>query len=126
MMQRIGKKYLIKIAALSLISLTWAFNVSQAVAAEKPAREYQPSALMVVESKDIYSIIASKKLFRITAKTKLFDPNGKDITIRELPVPCEAKIQYQPVKYDDPTALKIVVKNIFPGASTDWSTPLPE
>ena len=46
--------------------------------------------------------------------------------MRELPVPCEAKIQYQPVKYDDPTALKIVVKNIFPGASTDWSTPLPE
>jgi len=125
-MQRIGKKYLIKIAALSLISLTWTFNVPQAVAGEKTVRQYQPSSLMVVESKDIYSIIASKKLFQITAKTKLFDPNGKEITMRELPVPCEAKIQYQPVKYDDPTVLKIVVKNIFPGASTDWSTPLPE
>lgn len=125
-MQRMAKKYLITIAVLTLISLTWTFNVPQAVAAEKTHREYQPSALMLVESKDRYSIIASKKLFRITAKTKLFDPNGKEITIRELAVPCNAKIQYQPVKYDDPTALKIVVKDIFPGASTDWSTPLPE
>ena len=125
-MQRVAKRCLITIAALTLISLTWTFNVPQAAAAEKPAREYQPSALMLVESKDIYSIIASKKLFRITAKTKLFDPNGKEITIRELPVPCNAKIQYQPVKYDDPTALKIVVEDIFPGASTSWSTPLPE
>jgi hypothetical protein len=126
MMQRVAKRCLITIAALSLISLTGAFNRSQAAASEKPAREYQPSALMVVESKDIYSIIASKKLFRITPKTKLFDPNGKEITIRELAVPCNAKIQYQPVNYDDPTALKIVVKDIFPGASTSWSTPLPE
>jgi len=125
-MKRIGKKYLIKIAALSLISLTWTFNVPQVVSGEKTVREYQPSSLMVVESKDRYSIIASRKLFRITAKTKLFDPNGKEITIRELPVPCEAKVQYQPGKYDDPTALKIVVKDIFPGASTDCSTPLPE
>ena len=125
-MQRIGKKYLITIAALSLISLTWTFNVPQAVAGEKTVREYQPSALMVVESKDRYSIIASKKLFRITTKTEVFGPNGKEITMRELPVPCEAKVQYQPVKYDEPRVLKIVVKNIFPGASTDWSTPMPE
>ncbi|MBU4443914.1 hypothetical protein KJ656_02375, partial [bacterium] len=102
------------------------FNLPQAVAAEKSTREYQPSALMVVESKDICSIIASKRLFRITTQTKVFGPNGKEITIRDLPVPCEAKVQYEPLQYDDPTALKIVVKNIFPGASTDWSTPLPE
>ena len=125
MMQRVAKKCLITVAALTLISFACKFIVPQA-AAEKPAREYQPSALMVVESKDIYSIIASKKLFRITPKTRLFDPHGKEITIRELPVPCSAKIQYQPVKYDDPTALKIVVMDIFPGASTSWSTPLPE
>ena len=124
-MQRVAKRCLITVAALTLISFAWTFIVPQA-AAEKPAREYQPSALMVVESKDIYSIIASKKLFRITPKTRLFDPHGKEITIRELPVPCNAKIQYQPVKYDDPTALKIVVMDIFPGASTSWSTPLPE
>ena len=125
-MQRTHKKYLIKIVALTLISLTWTFNLPQAVAGEKTVREYQPSALMVVESKDRYSIIASKKLFRITTKTEVFGPNGKEITMRELPVPCEAKVQYQPVKYDEPRVLKIVVKNIFPGASTGWSTPLPE
>ena len=125
-MKRMARKYLITLVALSLISLTWAFKVPQTLAVEETPREYQPSALMVVESKDIYSIIASKRLFRITAKTKVIDPNGKEITIRDLPVPCEAKIQYQQVRYDDPAALKIVVMAIFPGASTGWSTPLPE
>jgi hypothetical protein len=126
-MQKTPKKHLIKITALTLISLSWAFNLPQALAGgEKAVREYQPSALMVVESKDIYSIIASKKLYQITPKTKIFSPNGMEIPLHELPVPCEAKVQYEPVTYDDPTALKIVVKNIFPGASTDWSIPLPE
>jgi hypothetical protein len=125
-MQKTPKKHLIKITALTLISLTWAFNMSHTSAEEKSTKEYQPRALMVVESKDIYSIIASKKLYQITAKTKIFSPNGMEIPLRELPVPCEAKVQYEPVTYDDPTALKIVVKNIFPGASTDWSIPLPE
>ncbi len=117
---------MIKIAALSLISLVWTFNVPQEVAAEKTVREYEPSSLMLVESKDIDSIIASRKRFRITAQTKIVDRNGKEITIGDLLVPCQAKIQYHPVKYDDPKALKIVVKDILPGASTSWSTPLPE
>ena len=71
-MQKTRKKHLIKITALILISLSWTFNVSHTSAEEKSTKEYQPSALMVVESKDLYSIIASKKLYQIKTKTKIF------------------------------------------------------
>jgi hypothetical protein len=121
-----SKAYLITIAFLFLISLALIFNVPKAIAGEKPAGIYQPSALMLVESKARHSIIADKKRFRITTQTIIIGSNGSEITIGKLLVPCKAKVQYQPATYGDPKALKIVVQSVLSGASANWSTPLPE
>jgi hypothetical protein len=121
-----SKKCLITITFLFLISLALTFSLHKATAGEKPAGIFEPSSLMLVESKTRHSIIAAKKRFRITAMTKIFGINGGEITIGELPVPCEAKVQYHPVTYGDPKTLKIVVTDVLPGASTNWSTPMPE
>ena len=95
-------------------------------AAERGIKKYQPSAFMVVQGKFRNAIIASKKRFLLSPRTRIFDKTGEEMDIAELPVPCKAIIEYQPFSYRDPIALKIVVREIFPDATTDWTMPSPE
>jgi hypothetical protein len=87
---------------------------------------YQPSAIMVIQSKEWGLIRTLKSRFVITSGTKITDSRGQALTIRSLPVPCEAEVAYEPYDYGDPVARKIVLRRVFPGASTKWSIPTPE
>ena len=96
------------------------------MAMEQGIEEYKPSAFMVIESKSLYSIVASKRHFELTKETQIFDGNGKEIGIKKLPVPCKAQVDYETSNYGDPVALKILIKQVYPGASTEWPESMPE
>ena len=113
-------------ALLMLFRMGAFFGVSEAIAMEDGVEEYRPSAFMVIEAKSLHSIAASKKQFELTRETQIFDRNGKEIRIQNLPVPCKAQVEYDTSNYGDPVALKILIKQVFPGASTDWSEAMPE
>jgi hypothetical protein len=115
--------------AAALLTLFWMgvfFVVSGAIAMEEGVEEYRPSAFMVIEAKSLHSIVASKRQFELTRETQIFDGNGKEIRIKDLPVPCKAQVDYETSNHGDPVALKIVIKQVFPGASTDWSDVMPD
>jgi hypothetical protein len=38
----------------------------------------------------------------------------------------KAQVDYESLTYADPVAVKIIVKEVFPGATTEWILPLPE
>ena len=97
-------------------------------ASESPEgiRTYNPSAIMVIQSKDFNIIRTLKNRFAITLETEIIDRSGKVFTLQSLPVPCEAEVTYRPYKYGDDYALKIVIRKVMPGASTNWSQPMPE
>ena len=113
-------------AFLFLFGLGNSFPVPMAIAMEEEIGEYKPSAFMLIEAKSRHSIVASKRRFEIMRETLILDGSGKEIKIQNLPVPCKAQVDYETASYGDPIALKIRIKKVFPGASTDWSDSTPE
>lgn len=87
---------------------------------------YRPSAIMVIQTKERGLISTKRSRFVITSGTKITDSSGMALTIRSLPVPCEAEVEYEPYPHGDPVARKIVLRRVFPGATTNWSIPMPE
>jgi hypothetical protein len=102
------------------------FPVPMTIAMEDMVERYQPSAFMLIEAKSRHSIVASKRQFEIIRGTRILDRSGKEIRIQNLPVPCKAQVDYETFAYGDPIALKILIKEVFPGASTNWSDSMPE
>lgn len=114
---------------MAMVSLWILLMVGSAAAraAEEGPGEYQPSALMLVEGKAPDKIVASKKFYRVTRETEVFDSTGAKLTLKALPVPCRAKVRYLPSRLGMmPEALRIVVTEVLPGATTQWKMPPPE
>ncbi|MFB0521790.1 MAG: hypothetical protein ACETWD_10250 [Desulfatiglandales bacterium] len=80
------------------------------------------SGSVKIEGKTSDSIILAERHFIVTESTTILDVNGKKIQLTNLPVPCEAEIQYRLRMDQDPVTLKIVIKRVLPGSSTMWST----
>jgi hypothetical protein len=93
---------------------------------ENDIKPYQPSAFMVIQSKTVHEIVASKQRFAVTRETEIQDVNGNPIKIQMLPVPCKAQIDYELPSYGHPIALRIKVKEIFAGATLNWTRQSPE
>jgi len=93
---------------------------------EKDIKPYQPSAFMVIQSKTVHEIVASKKSFAVTKETEILDVNGSLIKLQMLPVPCKAQIDYKQAAYGGLVVLRIKVKEVFAGATTNWTGPSPE
>ena len=123
---KLSKSIFVVAAFLLLCGLGSLFRVPVAIAMEDVIEEYRPSAFMVIEAKSRHSIFASKRRFEIMRETRILDGSGKEIRIQNLPVPCQAQVDYETFTYGDPIALKILIKKVFPGASTDWSDSMPD
>ncbi len=93
---------------------------------ENDIKPYQPSAFMVIQSKTVHEIVASKKRFAVTKETEILDINGSPIKLQMLPVPCKAQIDYELPAFGHPIALRIKVKEIFAGATLNWTRQSPE
>jgi len=93
---------------------------------ENDIKPYQPSAFMVIQSKTVHEIVASKQRFAVTKETEILDINGSPIKLQMLPVPCKAQIDYEQVAYSGMVVLRIRVKEVFAGATTNWTKPSPE
>ena len=93
---------------------------------ENDIKPYQPSAFMVIQSKTVHEIVASKKRFAVTKETEILDINDNPIKLQMLPVPCKAQIEYEQAAYGELLVLRIKVKEVFAGATIDWTRPSPE
>lgn len=76
-----------------------------------------------IEGKTSDSIIAAERHFIVTESTTILDVNGKEIRLIDLPIPCEAEIEYRLRMDEDPVTLKIVIKRVLSGSSTMWPPP---
>lgn len=74
----------------------------------------------------MYAVFTREQRLSWTEDTRLYAPNGQDMSIDELPVPCEAEIEYLPLPQGSANAVLVKVKKIGPGAKRDWAKPLPE
>ena len=125
-MLKITKRYLIKAVVLSLMWGAWVFIGPSAISAEEGKKVFGKSSFVLIQFKYKDAILTSEQRFLITEQTKILDSNGKEMTIRDLPVPCKAKILYQPLTNNDPNVLKIIISQVLPRASTAWPSPVSE
>ena len=122
------KGFLVIISLLCSVVIT-GLHLGLAIATESVPEGtgvYRPSAIMVIQTKERGLIHTQKSRYVITSGTKITDRRGQALTIRSLPVPCEAEVEYESYPYGDPVARKIVLRKAFPGASSQWSVPMPE
>jgi hypothetical protein len=117
----IGHKVALTTAFLACLIL----GSGRSLAAER-AQEFRPSSLVVIENKDMDSIRTAKSRFAIMGWTQIFSIDGRAIRLRDLPIPCKAKLTYEPMPYNDPRVIEIRVKEVFPGATANWTAPLPK
>ena len=94
--------------------------------AQSPQMGLKRSGSVKIEGKTIDAIIVAERHFIITESTTIMDINGKEIQLNDLPIPCEAKIQYRLRMDQDPVTLKIIIKRVLPGSSTAWTSQVSE
>jgi hypothetical protein len=90
-------------------------------------REYKPSVLALVKAKSRNAVITAVGRFSLTSSSEIFDIQGNPLSIRDLPVPCMAKVKSEPGRYGgDPKVLRIQIQKVLQGATSDWKAPSPE
>jgi hypothetical protein len=62
--------------------------------------------------------------FLVTESTEVVDSKGNVMALAKMPVPCTARIDYEPDRLNDPFAWRIVYKGPLSGAKTAWSAPI--
>ena len=62
--------------------------------------------------------------FLVTESTEVVDSKGRVMELANMPVPCTAKIQYEPGRLNNPFVWRIIYKGPLSGATTAWSPPI--
>ncbi|MBW1729246.1 MAG: hypothetical protein JRJ75_00010 [Deltaproteobacteria bacterium] len=107
-----------------LLALGWA---SLAQGAEVPQSKPQRSALGVIIAKDSQEIVLKGgRYFRISMATRFFDQKNRPLTLRRLPVPCVAEIEYDENRDGPRYATVVTVREVLPGAHSGFMKRAPE
>lgn len=72
------------------------------------------------------AIVADMIRMSIIDKTIVKKADGTLIDFNELPVPCQARIVYQPLRGEGKNVLELQIIKSLPGATTGWKTPGPQ
>jgi hypothetical protein len=62
--------------------------------------------------------------FLVTEATEVVDSKGNVMELAKMPVPCTARIDYEPGRLNNPVVWRIVYKGLLSGAKTAWSDPI--
>jgi len=81
------------------------------------------SGTVTISGKTADAVLISERHFAVTESTIIVDMSGKKIQLSDLAVPCNAQIEYRLRMDEDPLALKITVKKLLQGATTQWPAP---
>lgn len=72
------------------------------------------------------SILTRGGRFFVIPSTRVFSQLGKEIGMEKLPVPCKARLWYEPLPNNNPNVVRIEILQVLPGASTAWALPQPQ
>jgi hypothetical protein len=89
--------------------------------AEPAQKSLDRSATLTIGGKTADYILIGERHFTVTEATVIIDMKEKQIGLTDLAVPCDAQIEYRLIMDEDPLALKITVKKLLEGATTQWS-----
>ena len=61
--------------------------------------------------------------FLVTESTEVVDRKGNVMELAKMPVPCTARLHYEPGRLNNPFVWRVVYKGPLSGARTAWSAP---
>ena len=67
----------------------------------------------LIKDKGDYGVLIDGRRYRVTESTIIFDILGKKIPLCDLPIPCEALVEYRVVEEQNPICLRIEVKRLL-------------
>ncbi len=70
----------------------------------------------LIKDKGDDGIIVDGRRYRVTESTIILDLLGKEIPLCDLPVPCEALVEYQRIDGLDPVCLRIEMRRLLEGS----------
>jgi hypothetical protein len=119
---------IIRVVCSSLISglLMVSFGLREAMS-EDSNTEYKPSVLTLIKAKSRNAVFTAAGRFSLTSSSEIFDIQGSPLSIRDLPVPCMAKVRSEAGRYGgDPRVLRVQIQKVMQGATSDWKAQSPE
>jgi len=73
-----------------------------------------------INAKTEGSILVGERHFKVTEATIISNVGGKKIPLIDLPIPCEARVQYRLSMDKEPEIVKMSVRKIFPHSTPAW------
>lgn len=80
------------------------------------------SKQVIIQDKVPGGVLVQGQVYPVTAATLILDILGKQIDLCDLPVPCEAVIEYLPARDTPPECLLIETQKLLMGADPDGET----
>jgi len=127
LMHRFFKDNAIYRIALSFMFLAFIIVANPAVGSPRSApKSLDRSGNVTISGKTADAVLISERHFLVTESTIILDVRGKKIQLSDLPVPCDAEIEYRLSMDQDPVTLKITIKQLLKGSSKTWPPPRSE
>lgn len=67
----------------------------------------------LIKDKGDYGILIKGQRYKVSDSTLILDLLGKEIPLCDLPIPCEALVEYKKIKGLDPICLRIEVRRLL-------------
>ena len=100
-------------ACLMLLFLT-----GPVTAAESADMGVIRNKLLIIDGKTEHAVMVGERKFVVTGDTAIFNLQGREISLIDLAVPCEANVQYRLIMDKSPVVLRLQVQKHLPGASS--------
>ncbi len=107
----------LKAAVFCLACLLLLLTAETVAAGEEAGTGVVRNKVLIVNSKTDQEVTVGERPFMVTGETKIFNLYGKQISLNELAVPCEAMVQYRLIMDKSPVVLRLQVKKQLPGAT---------
>jgi hypothetical protein len=113
-----NKRVFIFLAGLAFA--TMAVLSPSGVCAKAHVKGMPRSASVKIEMKTGDAVFVGERKFVVTDVTSIQDAKGLRMELRDLPVPCQARLEYLLRMDQDPVVSKIKIERVFRGAGTAY------
>jgi hypothetical protein len=81
--------------------------------AQDPGKKTATSGPVTIEGKDEGGIVVAGQRYRVEKLTVILDATGNAISLCDLPLPCEAKVEYRLTENHEPLCLRIEIVRVL-------------
>jgi hypothetical protein len=113
-MKNYGNAILNRLMGFLLLLLIILWGTPRALCEDgKSQAEIEVFDSAIIKDKGDYGILIDGRQYQINESTVIFDLMGKEIPLCDLPVPCEARVEYQAPKGLPPVCLRIEMRRLL-------------